>query len=113
MCRAPIVLAHVAEGGADAALRCDRVAARGKYLLVMQAVAKAFCFGETERLREGSASAGAYDDDVVGVIDESVGRHLFTEGDLEYGEHAARGAAIWCAKLASSRLVNFVAGPCT
>ena len=67
---APVVLAHVAERGADAALGRDRVAARREDL------------GQARRLKallrhaEGRAQAGtarAHDDDVVFVVDDLVG----------------------------------------
>ena len=67
---APVVLAHVAERGADAALRRDGVAAGRKHL------------GDAGGLQTGGAhaerraqagSAGADDDHVVGVVDDVVG----------------------------------------
>ena len=67
---APVVLAHVAEGGADSALGRDRMAAGRKDL------------GEAGRAQallrhaEGGAQAGAaaaHDDDVVFVVDDVVG----------------------------------------
>ena len=69
---APVVLAHVAERGADAALRGDRVAARREEL--GDAGGGQARFGQPERGAQAGA-AGADDDDVVGVIDELVSAH--------------------------------------
>ena len=66
---APVVLAHVAERGADAALRGDGVTARRKQL--GDARGRQARFRESERGAQARA-AGADDDDVVGVIDEFV-----------------------------------------
>ena len=66
---APIVLLHIAEGGADAALRSDRVAARRKDL------------GDASRVKAGrdhterrpqSGAAGTEYDHIEGVIDDIV-----------------------------------------
>jgi hypothetical protein len=66
---APIVLAHVAERGADAALRRDRVAARREDLA--QACGRQSLLGETER-RAQARAARSDDDHIVSVIDEFV-----------------------------------------
>ncbi len=66
---APVVLAHVAERGVDAALGCDGVGAGGEEL------GDAGCFeaglGETDGCAEAGA-ARAYDDGVVVVVYEGV-----------------------------------------
>ena len=86
---APVVLAHVAERGADAALRGHRVAARRKQL--GDAGGRQPALGQTERGAQAGA-AGADDDDVVAVVDELVGAHAATsERHLQDGEHAGRG----------------------
>ena len=66
---APVVLAHVAERCADAALRGDRVAARREHLADARRVEA--LLGETEGGTK-SGAAGADDDDVVGMIGERV-----------------------------------------
>ena len=86
---APIVLFHIAERGADAALRGDRMAARRKDL------------GDAGRVQAGrdhaeggsqSGAAGAEYDDVEGMVDDlvSFGHHwlLVTEKQFEDGEDA-------------------------
>ena len=65
----PVVGPHVAERGADAALRCDGVATRRKYFA--QAGRRQPLLGEAER-RAQSGAARTDDDHVVGVIDEFV-----------------------------------------
>ncbi len=67
---APVVLAHVAERGADAALRRHRVAARREHLGDAR--------GLEARLRHAqgraqATAAGADDDDVVDVIGDRIG----------------------------------------
>ncbi len=69
---APVVLAHVAERGADAALRRHRVAAGGEHLA--DAGGRQARFGQTEG-RTQTRAAGADDDDVVAVIGERVIAH--------------------------------------
>ncbi len=70
---APVVVAHVAERGGDAALRRDRVAARRKYLR------DAGGLQPFERRAQGRAqtrAAGADDDDIVFMIGDRIGgRH--------------------------------------
>ena len=88
---APVVLAHVAERRADAALRGDRVAARREHL--------GDAGGRQPRVREAerraqTGAAGADDDDVVGVIDELIGAHAArSERDAQNGEDAERRRA--------------------
>src|SRR5262249_35479503 len=67
-----VVLAHVAEGGADAALGGHRVAARREQL--GDAGGRETARREAEG-RAQSRSAGADDDDVVAVIDEGGRAH--------------------------------------
>ena len=69
---APIIDAHVAERGGDAALRSDRVAARGKHL--GQAGRRQTRLRKPKR-RAQSRPARADDDHIVGVIDEFVVAH--------------------------------------
>ena len=70
---APVVLAHVAERGADAALRGDRVAAGGEHL--GDAGGLQALLGQAEGGPQ-AGTAGADDDDVVGVVDNLIGgRH--------------------------------------
>ena len=69
MCQRQSSGAHVAERGADAALRRDRVAARREHL--GEARGREALLREAER-RAQARAAGADDDDVVGVIDEFV-----------------------------------------
>src|SRR5690606_24732888 len=66
---APVVLAHVAERRADAALRRHRVAAGRKHLA--QASGRQALLGKAQG-RPQTRAAGADDDDVVAVIDELV-----------------------------------------
>ena len=91
---APVVLAHIAERGGDAALRRDGVAAGGKDLGDaggLQALRRAFQRGAQAR------AAGADDDDVESVIDDFIGGHGDFErtvrwsGDAEQGEDAGDG----------------------
>ena len=69
---APIVLAHVAERGRNAALRCNRVAARREDLGDTGRVEARI--GQTER-RAQTGAAGTNDNDVVTVIDKFVIAH--------------------------------------
>ena len=72
---APVVLAHVAERGADSALGRDGVAAGGKEL--RHAGGGQSLRGEAEG-RPQARPARAHDDDVVFVLDDGVGRrHRF------------------------------------
>ncbi len=69
---APVVVAHVAERGADAALRGDRMTSRGEQL--RDARGRQARFGQAERGSQPCA-AGADDEHVVGVIDDLVSTH--------------------------------------
>ena len=68
---APVVRPHIAERGADAALRRDGVAARREDL--GDAGRGEPGLGHAERGAQAGA-AGADDDDVIGVIDDRIGR---------------------------------------
>ena len=72
---APVVLAHVAERGGNAALRRDGVRARREHFGQARGV-QAF-FGEAER-RAQTRAAGADDDDVVLVLLDVVSLHRST-----------------------------------
>ena len=67
---APVIGPHVAQRGADAALRGDRVAARRKQLA--DAGRGQAGLGQTER-RAQPGAAGPDDDHIVGVVDEFIG----------------------------------------
>ena len=69
---APVVLAHVAERGGNAALRGDRVTARGENL--GQAGGGEPGLRQAER-RAQSRAAGSNHDHVIGVVDELVLAH--------------------------------------
>ena len=84
---APVILAHVAERRADAALGCDRVAARRKEL--GDAGGSEARFGKTEGGAQAGA-AGADHDHVVAVIDP-VAHSRASEGDLQHREYGGRG----------------------
>ena len=73
--KAPVVLAHVAERRADAALRRDGVAARREHL--GDARRRQARLREPERRTQPRAT-GADDDDVVGVVDEGRAAHAGT-----------------------------------
>ncbi len=66
---APVVLAHVAERGGDAALRRDRVAARREHLADAGGLEARQAHAER---RAQARAAGADHDDVVGVLDDRV-----------------------------------------
>ena len=70
---APVVLAHVAEAGGDAALGGDRVRAGGEDL--GEAGGLQARLGAAERGAQARA-AGSDDHDVVLVVDELVGGHV-------------------------------------
>src|SRR5204862_4648288 len=84
---APIVGAHVAERGADAALRGDGVAARRKYLA--QASRRESLLREPERGAQARA-ARSDDDHVVGVIDELVFFGHFLKIQTRFGARRTR-----------------------
>ena len=69
---APVVLAHVAEGRADSALRGHRVAARREDLGDAGGIEPRFC--KTHRCAQARAT-GADDNNVRAVLDESIGAH--------------------------------------
>ena len=87
---APVVLAHVGERGADAALRRHRVAARREHL--GDAGRREAGLGESQRGAQAGA-AGADDDDVVGVIDEGVRGHRRAPAKSGGGVNAMRSTA--------------------
>ena len=90
---APVVLAHVAERGADAALRRHRVAARREHL--GQAGRGQPRLGQAHGGAQARA-AGADDDDVVAVVDELVGGHaLPPSASLSTANSAAAPARTW------------------
>ena len=66
---APVVRPHVAERRGDAALRRDRVRARGKHLRHARRLEAGL--GAAERCAQAGA-AGADDDDIVGVIVDGI-----------------------------------------
>ena len=68
---APIVLAHIAERGADAALRRDGMAARRKHLGDAGSLESGGAHAEA---RAQSGAAGADDDDVIDVIGDGICR---------------------------------------
>jgi hypothetical protein len=95
---APVVLAHVAERGADTALRRHRVAAGREYL--------GDAGGRQPRLRETergpqSRAAGADHHHVVGVVDEGIAAH-------PAAPMASRSTAMAAAAAASTN-ANFIA----
>ncbi len=69
---APVVIPHVGERRTNAALRCNRVAARREYL--GDAGSRESCFGQAES-RPQSGTAGTDDDNVITVINEIVVAH--------------------------------------
>ena len=105
---APVVLPHIAERRANAALRRDRVASRRKYLRDT---------GDLEpRLgkSEGCAKTGATgsdDDDVVAMIDEFVVAHAPTP--ILKTAYTAVTATKMCANRESIRDMTLMPGACT
>src|SRR5690606_32147385 len=93
---APVVLAHVAERGADAALRRHRVAAGREHL--GDAGGLQARLGEPERGAQARA-ARADDDDVVGVIDEGVIAHAKLRSATRSTASTAVAATSTCAKV--------------
>jgi hypothetical protein len=69
---APIVLAHISQRSADAALRCDRVAAGRKHFRDIGG--RQTCLGQAQR-RAQTRAASADHYDVIGMIDELIGAH--------------------------------------
>ncbi len=108
---APVVLAHVAECGADAALRRDRMAARGKHLA--DTGRRETLLGEAERGPETRA-ARADDDHVVGVIDECVlGGHDTAPKEIFAMEYTPMTTTAKCANAESASSSVLPMRPCT
>ena len=108
---APVVLAHVAERGGDAALRRHRVAARREHL--GDAGGRQAGFGKAQR-RAQARAAGADHDDVVGVIDEFVVFHAVVQdrASARIAKMPAT-AAPTCTNVDSSSRVVLAPLPCT
>ncbi len=96
---APVVLAHVAERGADAALRRHRVAAGREHL--GEAGRREALLGEAEGGAQAGA-AGADHDDVVGVVHELVGGHAATPKAMRSTASTPMTAATASANLTTS-----------
>ena len=84
---APVVLAHIAERGGDAALRRDRVAARRKHLGDAGGLEASRCAFQRGAQ---SGAAGADDDDIECVIDDRVGGHLERSRNAKKGKYRRR-----------------------
>src|SRR6202035_1987031 len=107
---APVVLAHIAERGADSALCSHRVAACRKEL--GEAGGRQTAFGKAERGAQARAS-GPDDDDVVAVIDELVGAHgAAPKATLRTANTPAAAISV-CANSAPTSVTVLAPAPCT
>src|SRR5690606_30545036 len=108
---APVVLAHVAERRADAALRRDGVAARRESLAERRGLQAPL--GETER-RAKAGTARADDDHIVRVVDELVlPAHGATANAIRRTANTLAIAIATWTNVDNASSTTFVPGSCT